>query len=54
VFQNPEGQAAGGLVAAVWYLEGAKPDKEILIPFQLVTKDNVDKIAEVANRVYIK
>lgn len=54
VFQNPEGQAAGGLVAAVWYLEGAKPEKEILIPFQLVTKDNVDEIAKIANRVYIK
>jgi ABC-type sugar transport system substrate-binding protein len=52
VFQNPEGQAAGGLTAAVWYLEGAKPDTEILIPFQLVTPDNVDKIAEIANRVY--
>lgn len=54
VFQNPEGQAAGGLVAAVWYLEGAKPEKEILIPFQLVTKDNADEIAKIANRVYIK
>ncbi|MBU1934916.1 sugar ABC transporter substrate-binding protein, partial [Patescibacteria group bacterium] len=54
VFQNPEGQAAGGLVAAVWYLEGATPEKEILIPFQLVTKDNVDVIAEIANRVYLK
>jgi ribose transport system substrate-binding protein len=54
VFQNPEGQAAGGLTAAVAFLQGAKPDKEILIPFQLVTKDNVDQIAEVANRVYGK
>ena len=54
VFQNPEGQAAGGLTAGVWYLEGAKPEKEILIPFQLVTLDNVDAIAEVANRVYLK
>jgi ribose transport system substrate-binding protein len=54
VFQNPEGQAAGGLTAAVAYLQGAKPEKEILIPFQLVTKDNVDQIAEVANRVYGK
>ena len=54
VFQNPEGQAAGGLTAAVWYLEGASPPKEILIPFILVTPDNVDQIAEIANRVYIK
>ena len=54
VFQNPEGQAAGGLTAAVWYLEGAKPDTEILIPFILVTPDNAADIAEIANRVYIK
>ncbi len=52
VFQNPEGQAAGGLVAAVAFLEGAIPEKEIMIPFQLVTPDNVDAIAEIANRVY--
>ncbi len=52
VFQNPEGQAAGGLTAAVEYLMGCTPDKEILIPFQLVTTANVDKIAEIANRVY--
>ena len=54
VFQNPEGQAAGGLTAAIWFLEGAKPEKEILIPFQLVTPDNVDQIAVIANRVYGK
>ena len=54
VFQNPEGQAAGGLTAAVWYLEGAEPEKEILIPFTLVTPDNVDEIAVIANRVYSK
>jgi ABC-type sugar transport system substrate-binding protein len=54
VFQNPEGQAAGGLTAAVWFLEGAQPEKEILIPFQLVTPENVDAIAEIANRVYNK
>jgi ribose transport system substrate-binding protein len=54
VFQNPEGQAAGGLTAAVWYLEGASPPKDILIPFTLVTLENVDEIALIANRVYIK
>jgi len=54
VFQNPEGQAAGGLVAAVASLEGATPPEEVLIPFILVTADNVDDIAEIANRVYIK
>ncbi len=54
VFQNPEGQAAGGLQAAVAFLEGSTPAKEILIPFQLVTKDNVDQIAAIATRVYGK
>jgi ABC-type sugar transport system substrate-binding protein len=54
VFQNPEGQAAGGLTVAIWFLEGAKPPKEILIPFILVTPENVDEIAVIANRVYIK
>jgi inositol transport system substrate-binding protein len=54
VFQNPEGQAAGGLTAAVWFLDGATPPKEILIPFILVTPENVDDIALIANRVYIK
>jgi ABC-type sugar transport system substrate-binding protein len=54
VFQNPEGQAAGGLTAAVAFLQGAQPEKEILIPFQLVTPENVDAIAEIANRVYNK
>lgn len=54
VFQNPEGQAAGGLVVAVQYLEGQTFPIEILIPFELVTTENVDKIMEVANRVYIK
>jgi ABC-type sugar transport system substrate-binding protein len=54
VFQNPEGQAAGGLLAAVQYLDGQTFPKEIMIPFELVTPENVDKIMEVANRVYIK
>jgi ABC-type sugar transport system substrate-binding protein len=54
VFQNPEGQAAGGLQATVDYLEGKTLAKEILIPFELVTPKNVDEIMEIANRVYIK
>lgn len=52
VFQNPEGQGAGGLTAAVAYLQGSKVEKEILIPFQLVTSANVDKVAEIVDRVY--
>jgi len=54
VFQNPEGQAGGGLQATVEFLEGKKLEKEILIPFELVTKKNVDDIMKIANRVYIK
>jgi len=54
VFQNPEGQAAGGLQATVDYLDGKTLSKEILIPFQLVTTKNVDEIMKIANRVYIK
>jgi ABC-type sugar transport system substrate-binding protein len=54
VFQNPEGQAAGGLQATVDYLEGKQLPKDILIPFELVTPDNVDDIMKIANRVYIK
>jgi inositol transport system substrate-binding protein len=54
VFQNPEAQAGGGLQAAVDYLNGKKVPKEILIPFELVTKKNVAEIMKIANRVYIK
>jgi inositol transport system substrate-binding protein len=54
VFQNPEGQAAGGLQATVDFLEGKKLPKEMLIPFELVTTKNVDDIMKIANRVYIK
>ena len=52
VFQNPEGQAAGGLQAAIAFLEGSTPPEEMLIPFILVTPENVDEIAQIANRVY--
>lgn len=53
VFQNPEGQAAGGILVATQWLDGVKDiPKEIDVPFQLVTKDNIDQIMEIANRVY--
>jgi inositol transport system substrate-binding protein len=54
VFQNPEGQGAGGVKACVDHLNGRTLPKEILIPFELVTKANVDKFVAIANRVYIK
>jgi len=54
VFQNPEGQGGGGIEACVKHLKGEQLQKEILIPFELVTKDNVDEFIEIAKRVYIK
>jgi ABC-type sugar transport system substrate-binding protein len=54
VFQNPEGQGAGGIEACVKHLRGEAMPKEILIPFELVTKENVDKFAAIADRVYVK
>ena len=53
VFQNPEGQAQGGIMAATMYLDGKKDlPKEILIPFVLTDKSNLEQIMEIANRVY--
>jgi len=54
VFQNPEGQGAGGIEACVKHLRGEALPKEILIPFELVTAQNVDHFIELANRVYVK
>ena len=53
VFQNPEGQGEGGIMAAAMYLDGRKDlPKEILIPFVLTDKSNVDDTMTIANRVY--
>jgi ABC-type sugar transport system substrate-binding protein len=53
VFQNPEGQGAGGIMAATMYLDGTKNlPKQILIPFVLTDKSNVGDIMTIANRVY--
>jgi ABC-type sugar transport system substrate-binding protein len=53
VFQNPEGQAEGGIMAATMYLDGVKDlPKEILVPFVLTDKSNVEEIMKIANRVY--
>jgi ABC-type sugar transport system substrate-binding protein len=53
VFQNPEGQGAGGIMAATMYLDGRKDlPKQILIPFVLTDKSNVSDIMTIANRVY--
>jgi len=53
VFQNPEGQGEGGIMAATMYLDGVKNlPKQILIPFVLTDKSNVNDIMAIANRVY--
>jgi len=54
VFQDPEGQGAGGVSACVRHLNGETQPQEIIIPFKLVTPENVDGFIEIANRVYVK
>lgn len=43
VFQDAAGQGGGSLEAAVMKAKGEKVEKEIMIPFVKVTKDNVDE-----------
>ncbi len=52
VFQNPEGQGAGAIQACVDHLSGKALPAEILIPFELVTRENVARVQELARRVY--
>jgi ABC-type sugar transport system substrate-binding protein len=54
VFQNPEAQGAGGIQACVRHLKGELVSRQILIPFVLVNKDNVDQFIAIAKRVYVK
>jgi len=54
VFQDPEGQGGGGVWGCYLALKKVNLPKEILIPFSLVTKDNVDDFLAIASRVYIK
>jgi inositol transport system substrate-binding protein len=54
VFQDPEGQGGGGVWGCYLALKGVKLPKDILIPFKLVTKGNVDQFIAIANRVYLK
>jgi inositol transport system substrate-binding protein len=54
VFQDPEGQGGGGVWGCYLAVKGVKLPKELLIPFTLVTKDNVDNFIAIADRVYIK
>lgn len=43
VLQDAEAQASTALQAALDLIEGKKLDKEIIIPFKPITKENVDK-----------
>jgi ABC-type sugar transport system substrate-binding protein len=54
VFQDPEGQGGGGVWGCYLALDGVKLPKDILIPFKLVTKANVDDFLAIAKRVYVK
>ena len=55
IFQNPEGQGEGGIMAAAMYLDGDKNLQErLLIPFVPTDKSNVADIMTIANRVYGK
>jgi ABC-type sugar transport system substrate-binding protein len=54
VFQDPEGQGGGGVWGCYLAVKGVKLPKDFLIPFTLVTADNVDNFVAIANRVYVK
>jgi inositol transport system substrate-binding protein len=43
VFQNADGQGKGGLETAIKAARGEKVEKYIDIPYELITKDNMDK-----------
>ncbi|NRF96164.1 sugar ABC transporter substrate-binding protein [Paenibacillus frigoriresistens] len=43
VFQNANGQGAGAVDAAMKLINKEKVEKEVIIPFELVTKDNVNQ-----------
>jgi inositol transport system substrate-binding protein len=43
VFQNAQDQGATAVMTAIKLSNGEKTEKEILIPFQLVVKENVDQ-----------
>lgn len=43
LFQDPSGQGKKALEVATEYAKGSKPAEKILVPFKLVTKENVDQ-----------
>ena len=50
VFQNPDRQAEEALEAALQYIHGEKPESKIMIPFELVTADNVDDYVQYSQK----
>jgi ABC-type sugar transport system substrate-binding protein len=54
VFQDPEGQGGGGVWGCYLAVKGVNLPKDFLIPFTLVTKDNVEDFVAIADRVYVK
>jgi ABC-type sugar transport system substrate-binding protein len=54
VFQDPEGQGGGGVWGCYLAVKKVALPKELLIPFSLVTADNVDDFIAIADRVYTK
>lgn len=54
VFQDPEGQGGGGVWGCYLAVKHVNLPKDFLIPFTLVTPDNVDGFVAIADRVYVK
>jgi ABC-type sugar transport system substrate-binding protein len=54
VFQDPEGQGGGGVWGCYLAIKGVNLPKDFLIPFTLVTPDNVGNFVAIADRVYVK
>jgi inositol transport system substrate-binding protein len=54
VFEDPEGQGGGGVWGCYLAAKGVKLPKDLIIPFTLVTRANVDDFVAIADRVYVK
>lgn len=54
VFRNPEPQGAGAVQACFRHLRGESLPSEMVIPFQLVTAENVQEFLDLAHRVYTR
>lgn len=50
VFQNPNRQAEEALEAALQYIHGEKPENKIMIPFELVTAENIDDYVQYSQK----